>query len=52
MRVPADGPVLKLRAIADLHVVMLACDFKKALKATDLGKPELAALLGYRARRV
>jgi len=36
MRYFQKGPVLKLRAIAGLHVVMLAWDFSKKLSVTGV----------------
>src|SRR5687767_1315785 len=52
MRRTASGKILKVRAVAGLHVVMLAWDFKKKLKvgAGPLPAP-LAGLLGFAVSR-
>lgn len=45
MRAHREGPVLKVRAIAGLHVVVLAWDFTKRLDADADGlPPELKGL--------
>lgn len=52
MRPIARGPVLDLRAIAGLHVVVLAWDFAKELSIRGDGlPPELADLLGFAIER-
>jgi phosphatidylserine/phosphatidylglycerophosphate/cardiolipin synthase-like enzyme len=53
MRRTGTGPVLKVRAVAGLHVVMLAWDFKKKLtvtKGTALPDP-LKDLMGFAISR-
>jgi hypothetical protein len=52
MRYFQKGPALKLRAIAGLHVVMLAWDFSKKLSVTGVAlPPRLKNLLGFAIER-
>jgi len=52
MRYFQKGPVLKLRAIAGLHVVMLAWDFSKKLSVTGVALPSrLKNLMGFAIER-
>jgi phosphatidylserine/phosphatidylglycerophosphate/cardiolipin synthase-like enzyme len=52
MRKLEMGPVLKVRAIAGLHVVVLAWDFTEQLKVTNAALPQrLKDLLGFAIER-
>ena len=52
MRYFKKGPVLKLRAIAGLHVVMLAWDFSRKLSVAGVSLPtRLKNLLGFAIER-